>query len=238
MLRSRKPVQASASQPAATTSPVSGAEASNEAASGRAGLGSVPGSGSLLGGDVTEVLEWMWEGAMDKLGLKTDEVGDAFELGAQTAGNMQSAAKRLQEASVMARDVGNEEAAKMLGAAGARFGKVDGLATDLKLLVEVKKDLDLLKRLSATTQAMVGVDMRSPEAAATVDAWFAAVGEVGGELCKLGGMWGPILAPYAGFIQKLGECGFFSAVKYNMQAHGLQNPDDPNAIALWEAENL
>ena len=144
------------------------------------------------------------------------------------------AAKKLQEAAILARDMGYDDLAKDLGAAGVRFGKIDGLATDMGKVVGVKKDLDLLKRFIRATDAMIAVDMRSGDAGPVFDEFFAVAGEMGGEMLKFGGIWGEVLAPYAAFVQKLGESGFFAKMKENFAMHGTKH--GVNIYALDNAE--
>jgi hypothetical protein len=102
---------------------------------------------------------------------------------------------------------------------------VRGPAEELTGLIEMGENVALVKRLYDTTSAVMAVDMRDPEAAASFDAWFAAMGETG-ELA--------VLQPFATFIKMLGEANFFVRVRDDMQMHGTRGA---NGAALRELEN-
>jgi hypothetical protein len=223
---STKQTQTANHQSTSTAAPVSPAlgtqtasqRTGNAAAQERTGL-----SGSdagRFGGDISEVVAWMWGQAKDTLGLDDGETEDGLALAKQTAGNVHSAHEKLGELSEKARLLGLDDIAARLDGAAGRLSKAGGFAEELSGLIEKGENLALVKRLYDTTSAVMAVDMRAPEAAATFDAWFAAMGATGGFLADRGGAWGTVLQPFATFIKMLGEANFFMRVRDDMQMHG------------------
>lgn len=148
------------------------------------------------------------------------ETEDGRALAKQTAENVQQAHQKLGQMAEAARLAGLDEVAARLDGAAARLSDTAGLAEEFSGIVEKGENLALLKRLYDTTRAVIAVDLRGPDAAATFDAWFAAMGETGEILAEKGGPWGAILKPYATFIKMLGEVDFFQQIKKAFDMHG------------------
>lgn len=178
-------------------------------------------------------MDWMWGKARDTLGLDDGETEDGLALAKQTADNVQSAHEKLGELAEKARLVGLDDIAARLEGAAGRLSRAAGLAEELSGVIEKGENLALVKRLYDTTSAVMAVDMRDPEAAATFDAWFATMGRTGELLAGRGGAWGAVLQPFATFIKMLGEANFFVRVRDNMQMHGTRGA---NGAGLRELE--
>ncbi len=207
----------------------------NAAAVERAGIGRV--DAAELNGDISGGLGRAWAATKDLLGLDDSETEDALALAKQTASNLSSAQEKLGELAGHAREHGLSDAAVRLDEAAKKLATPSGLADELTGLMEDAEKIALVEQLLATTLAVVEVDLRSPEAAGTFDRWCATLGAVGEELADRGGLWGPVLKPFATFVKLFGETRLFTFVRDNYgTAHGLRNPQSETARVLRELD--